>query len=152
MHPVAIIVVLTMLLLGISSRNATESLLRAEESRREVMAGSMQVMAAAAGSYVRAYPGATGNLNPATVGVPSWLVIPVGSNAAAARTRLFNGRAYAWLQMSSVQSAAAVAAHCGEGAQCAVTQGGRIIQVSDQTDLGPSPTGIPTDAAFVVVY
>ncbi|MDC9654332.1 hypothetical protein [Xanthomonas perforans] len=147
MHPIAFIVILSMMLLGYSSRMATDSLLAAEDRRQDILAGSLQSLAGVAGNFARVNPAAAGVQSVAAIGVPDWLVIPPGAGVVVA-----GARGYVFMQMRSEQMAASVALHCVDGAQCAVSRGGALFRVSDQAPLGAAPAGVPTSNAFVVVY
>ncbi|MGX9960650.1 type IV pilus biogenesis protein PilM [Xanthomonas euvesicatoria] len=147
MHPFAYVLVLSMALVSFSTQLLNDSVAEAVAHRRALMANVLKVYGGALATYVHSNPSVSGTISDSAGSVPTWLKRPSGMTNVAS-----GGKIYAFVPVTDRAEGMAIAAQCGEGVTCGFTVSGQIVVPGQAASAGPTPSGVPSNGAVVLVY
>ncbi|MBB3923845.1 type IV pilus biogenesis protein PilM [Xanthomonas arboricola] len=147
MHPFVYVLVLAFWLMSMSVSMLNESAKNAVVSRQEMVAGALRTYGNSIGAYAKANATFSGTASDASASVPSWLNRPASmSNVVQA------GTSYSFVSVNSRTEGLAIASRCGLAVTCGVTVNGQIVVPGQASSYGPTPSGVPSNNAVVLVY
>ncbi|MGZ1522227.1 type IV pilus biogenesis protein PilM [Xanthomonas citri] len=147
MHPFAYVLALAFWLMSMSVSMLNESAKNAVTSRQEMLAGSLRAYGNSIGAYAKANASFSGSASDSSASVPSWLNRP-----ASMSNVILSGTSYSFVSVNSRAEGLAIAARCGVAVTCGVSVNGQIVVPGQASSYGPTPTGVPSNNAVVLIY